>query len=830
MTNTTTPAESLGAQSAGAAFYRWEVPDKPVVIHISLDLVDRLEREALESFKAVTKRGSEIGGVFGGRVVAGAPQGIYLERYEPVECEYSRGPLYMLADADKLRLREAIERVKSGGQALVGCFRSNTRSSIALDEEDLALAQQFFSDPSQVFLLVRPFSMKPSLGAFFFWEGGRIEAEASYLQFPFKRAELLKSFANSIVSAPEKPVEAPAAPKEPLVMPKREERAPVSAPVSFKREEPKPAPIIPPPREQPAPPPLVREQPKPPVAPPPMRGQPAPPPPPPVLRREETKPPVVAPKREEPAPPPPPPPILKQEERQAPVVAPPKREERLGAPLGLKREERPPIVPVPPHREERAAGPAAIPKEPVKEPPAPPVMVRKEERPQAPPVVPVPPKREEKPAVTVKKEEKPVVAPIALKREEPPAEVEARPPVQPAAVKPAEVGAPARKEEPAPVKVQPAAAVLAEPVEGKPGLFKRLRWVMAAVVLLAAGGGYFYYRSTVAPPQQAGSPSDNTLGLKVERNAGQLQLSWNGSAKLIATATRATLSITDGDHREDVDLDLALLRKGSIIYSPISTDVNFRLEVTDLKSRKSVSESVRVLAGRPSPGVVAAAPSAAKPGPNPAEQRPAAPLSTVATAQPPAAQQPAAPPPPAPKVLAGPAVTAQVPRQGSLAERLRAPEQQEMPAPPTISSGGGVPSRPALPAQTPPAAAPAPVSAPAQAPTQQQQPAQQAQTPAPQAPAAPAVRTGGQVQEARLVQRIAPTYPPLARQTRVSGIVRVQAVIGKDGRVRRATAVSGPPLLRSAAVQAVQRWVYTPAMLNGETIEAETQVDINFLP
>jgi protein TonB len=92
------------------------------------------------------------------------------------------------------------------------------------------------------------------------------------------------------------------------------------------------------------------------------------------------------------------------------------------------------------------------------------------------------------------------------------------------------------------------------------------------------------------------------------------------------------------------------------------------------------------------------------------------------------------------------------------------------------------------------------------------------------------VKTGGQVQGARLVQRFPPTYPPLARQTRISGIVRVQAVIGKDGKVKTATAVSGPPMLRQAAVQAVQRWVYTPATLNGEKIEAETQVDINFLP
>jgi protein TonB len=91
------------------------------------------------------------------------------------------------------------------------------------------------------------------------------------------------------------------------------------------------------------------------------------------------------------------------------------------------------------------------------------------------------------------------------------------------------------------------------------------------------------------------------------------------------------------------------------------------------------------------------------------------------------------------------------------------------------------------------------------------------------------VRLGGEAQEARLVRRLAPSYPPLARQTRVSGIVRVRATIGKDGKVRHATAVSGPPLLRQAAVESVSRWLYSPAMLNGAPIESDTQVDVNFM-
>ena len=57
----------------------------------------------------------------------------------------------------------------------------------------------------------------------------------------------------------------------------------------------------------------------------------------------------------------------------------------------------------------------------------------------------------------------------------------------------------------------------------------------------------------------------------------------------------------------------------------------------------------------------------------------------------------------------------------------------------------------------------------------------------------------------------------------------MRAVVGKDGKVKKATPMSGPPLLRQAAAEAVRQWLYSPAMLNGEPIEAETQVDVNFM-
>ncbi|MGD0199407.1 MAG: energy transducer TonB [Bryobacteraceae bacterium] len=91
------------------------------------------------------------------------------------------------------------------------------------------------------------------------------------------------------------------------------------------------------------------------------------------------------------------------------------------------------------------------------------------------------------------------------------------------------------------------------------------------------------------------------------------------------------------------------------------------------------------------------------------------------------------------------------------------------------------------------------------------------------------IRVGGNVQQARLIRRVDPVYPPLARQARIQGVVRFTAVIGADGTVRNLQLVSGHPLLVPAAQEAVRTWQYQPTLLNGEPVEVVTQIDVQFL-
>jgi len=90
------------------------------------------------------------------------------------------------------------------------------------------------------------------------------------------------------------------------------------------------------------------------------------------------------------------------------------------------------------------------------------------------------------------------------------------------------------------------------------------------------------------------------------------------------------------------------------------------------------------------------------------------------------------------------------------------------------------------------------------------------------------VRIGGNVQAAKLVNRITPIYPPLARQTRISGTVRLHAIISKDGSIQQLEVLSGHPLLQQAALDAVRQWRYQPTLLNGEPVEVDTTIDVIF--
>ena len=84
------------------------------------------------------------------------------------------------------------------------------------------------------------------------------------------------------------------------------------------------------------------------------------------------------------------------------------------------------------------------------------------------------------------------------------------------------------------------------------------------------------------------------------------------------------------------------------------------------------------------------------------------------------------------------------------------------------------------------------------------------------------------MQQAKLVRQPRPVYPPLAKQARIQGVVKLSAIIAKDGTIQHLEVISGHPLLIPSALEAVKQWVYQPTLLNGEPVEVVTQIDVNF--
>jgi protein TonB len=90
------------------------------------------------------------------------------------------------------------------------------------------------------------------------------------------------------------------------------------------------------------------------------------------------------------------------------------------------------------------------------------------------------------------------------------------------------------------------------------------------------------------------------------------------------------------------------------------------------------------------------------------------------------------------------------------------------------------------------------------------------------------IKVSSGVSTGLLIHKTLPLYPPLAKQARIQGAVVLQAVIGKDGSIENLHAVSGHPMLIQSAIDAVRQWKYKPYMLNGEAVEVDTQVTVNF--
>jgi TonB family protein len=314
------------------------------------------------------------------------------------------------------------------------------------------------------------------------------------------------------------------------------------------------------------------------------------------------------------------------------------------------------------------------------------------------------------------------------------------------------------------------------------------------VVALIAAVALFVYPGLLRTKAPVNYPP---LSLRAERTSSDLLVTWNRNAESVRTAVKAVLTISDGPQQENLQMDLAQLRNGNIVYTPATPDVSFRLEVTSSDPSKNQSELLRVLKSQNEATASKAAEPAAQ------AKAPAAPTAAQKEAEARAAEKPV-------KTPAKPFNTAGL---ASPLARLRAARPSDMLEPPPPDG-----SAPPVALSGAPAAQLAIPQAPVPAPP-----------PAPKQPAAEPLRVGGVVRPAELSTRREPVYPPLARQSRVGGAVKVDVKIGTDGRVKEVKAIEGHPMLRGAAVEAVKQWIYKPATLNGQPVESNSRVEINFV-
>lgn len=186
-----------GARGASLEYYRWAVAGKPVAVHLDFDVVDRLLQEVMQGFGLMPRRSVEVGGLLLGSVEepgAGEEKWVVsITDFEPIPCRHAQGAGWVLSDEEQLQFEEVLSKWHAEAAKrtfAVGFYRSHTREGLGLTPEDFEMYRRYFPDPWTVALLVKPFATRTSVGAFFLREDDRVQGDASYLEFPFRRREL----------------------------------------------------------------------------------------------------------------------------------------------------------------------------------------------------------------------------------------------------------------------------------------------------------------------------------------------------------------------------------------------------------------------------------------------------------------------------------------------------------------------------------------------------------------------------------------------------------------------------------------------------------------
>jgi hypothetical protein len=148
-------------------YSEWNPEGSPVSIHMHLDAVDGILRDLNEGFESL-----EVGGLLLGRVKQGDKPGdrpaVWIDRYERIPCGHKLGPRFLLDAPDHASLEKAANDILAAGElAVVGLYRSHLRDGFDLEDPDFDLIRRYFSDSSDLVLLIKPRSPSDVLARFY---------------------------------------------------------------------------------------------------------------------------------------------------------------------------------------------------------------------------------------------------------------------------------------------------------------------------------------------------------------------------------------------------------------------------------------------------------------------------------------------------------------------------------------------------------------------------------------------------------------------------------------------------------------------------------------
>jgi hypothetical protein len=137
-------------------YSEWNPEGSPVSIHMHLDAVDGILRDLNEGSAS-----QEVGGLLLGRVKPGGKAddkpAVWIDRYERIPCAHKLGPRFVLDAPDQTALEQAAADILAAGEvAVVGLYRSHLRDGFDLEDPDFELIRRYFSDSSDLILLIRP--------------------------------------------------------------------------------------------------------------------------------------------------------------------------------------------------------------------------------------------------------------------------------------------------------------------------------------------------------------------------------------------------------------------------------------------------------------------------------------------------------------------------------------------------------------------------------------------------------------------------------------------------------------------------------------------------